>query len=148
MDVKIYDNIIPEDLLIENYNWAKDRSFAVHYRHMYYDFVQSRDGIFSTLAQQGIYRIAVGNKLSHVEDYAPPIAKLWKLVNERVFDNKATIELAPDETLAQLIARFNLPERLVHLVLVDGVYIAPEARATRTLNDGETVAIWPPVAGG
>jgi len=75
-------------------------------------------------------------------------ASLGQYLPTGAVDNKATIELAPDETLAQLIARFNLPERLVHLVLVDGVYVAPEARATRTLNDGETVAIWPPVAGG
>ena len=75
-------------------------------------------------------------------------ASLGQYLPTGAIDNKATIELVPDETLAQLIARFNLPERLVHLVLVDGVYIAPEARETRTLNDGETVAIWPPVAGG
>jgi len=75
-------------------------------------------------------------------------ASLGQYLPSGAVDNKATIELAPDETLAQLIARFNLPERLVHLVLVDGVFIPPEARATRTLKEGETVAIWPPVAGG
>jgi molybdopterin converting factor small subunit len=36
----------------------------------------------------------------------------------------------------------------VHLVLVNGVYIAPDQRDTRVLQEGETLAIWPPVAGG
>jgi sulfur carrier protein ThiS len=75
-------------------------------------------------------------------------ASLGQYLPSGAVDNKATIELAPDESLADLIARFDLPERLVHLVLVDGVFVAPENRAARILKDGETVAIWPPVAGG
>jgi sulfur carrier protein ThiS len=37
---------------------------------------------------------------------------------------------------------------LVHLVLVDGHFVHRDDRATRALKDGETLAIWPPVAGG
>jgi sulfur carrier protein ThiS len=60
------------------------------------------------------------------------------------------IELAVPEgtTVQQLIDRFNLPHKLVHLVLVDGTYVAPSERATRALVDGEALAIWPPIAGG
>jgi len=36
----------------------------------------------------------------------------------------------------------------VHLVLINGSYVAPEDRATRTLVDGDVLAIWPPIAGG
>jgi len=36
----------------------------------------------------------------------------------------------------------------VHIVLVNGVYVAPADRATRTLAEGDVLAIWPPVAGG
>lgn len=75
-------------------------------------------------------------------------ASLGQYLPSGAVDNKATIEVGPDETLADLIRRFDLPERLVHLVLVDGVYISPDDRQKRTLKDGETVAIWPPVAGG
>jgi molybdopterin converting factor small subunit len=38
--------------------------------------------------------------------------------------------------------------KLVHLVLVNGHYINPEDRATRTLAEGDVLAIWPPIAGG
>jgi molybdopterin converting factor small subunit len=33
-------------------------------------------------------------------------------------------------------------------VLINGVYVAPEDRATRTLVEGDVLAIWPPIAGG
>ena len=37
---------------------------------------------------------------------------------------------------------------LVHLVLVNGRYIAPEMRASEVLHPGDALAIWPPIAGG
>jgi molybdopterin converting factor small subunit len=56
---------------------------------------------------------------------------------------------APDgTTISQLIEQFQLPEKLVHLVLVNGRYIDPALRATHTLQEGDALAIWPPIAGG
>jgi len=57
-------------------------------------------------------------------------------------------QVAEGTTVQQLVERFNLPPKLVHLVLVDGTYVAPADRATRVLKDGEALAIWPPIAGG
>lgn len=51
-------------------------------------------------------------------------------------------------TVTQIIERFNVPLKKVHLVLLNGVYLSPEERNTTTLNEGDTLAIWPPVAGG
>jgi sulfur carrier protein ThiS len=51
-------------------------------------------------------------------------------------------------TILKAIEPFGMPPKLVHLVLVHGVYIAPEQRAERVLQDGDVLAIWPPVAGG
>ena len=42
----------------------------------------------------------------------------------------------------------HLPPHLVHIVLVNGTFIAPEDRATRTLQEGDALAIGPPIAGG
>jgi len=37
----------------------------------------------------------------------------------------------------------------VHLVLVNGKYIAPaDRRMSYTLQEGDALAIWPPIAGG
>jgi hypothetical protein len=33
-------------------------------------------------------------------------------------------------------------------MLVNGVYVRPDQRGTRTLNEGDVLVIWPPVAGG
>lgn len=62
--------------------------------------------------------------------------------------NQIALDLAPGTTIDAVIARFRLPAKLAHLVLVDGVYVPPEQRDSRVLRDGETLAIWPPVAGG
>jgi molybdopterin synthase sulfur carrier subunit len=74
-----------------------------------------------------------------LQDYLPSEAKKT---------NALALDLAEETTVAQIIERFSLPQKLVHLVLVDGTYVPPAERAGRLLRDGETLAIWPPVAGG
>jgi molybdopterin converting factor small subunit len=62
--------------------------------------------------------------------------------------NVLELDVAPQASISQIIEPFGLPSRLVHLVLVNGVYVEPPERLTRTLKDGDTLAIWPPIAGG
>jgi len=62
--------------------------------------------------------------------------------------NAIEVEIDPSTTIGDLIERFRLPEKLAHLVLVNGVYVAPGQRMGRTLAPGDVLAIWPPVAGG
>lgn len=73
-----------------------------------------------------------------LSDYLPP---------ERKY-NAVELDIGVDTTIAELVARFNLPPKLVHLVLINGVYIPPEGRPQHKLSNGDVVAIWPPVAGG
>ena len=72
-------------------------------------------------------------------DYLPADARRSNLV---------TLDVADDATIAQIIAPFGLPDKLVHLVLVNGTFIPPEDRASKTLVEGDVLAIWPPIAGG
>jgi len=74
-----------------------------------------------------------------LQDYLPAEAKKT---------NALTLDLDDGTTVAQLVERFALPLKLVHLVLIDGTFVPPAERASRVLSDGETLAIWPPVAGG
>jgi sulfur carrier protein ThiS len=74
-----------------------------------------------------------------LQDYLPAEARKT---------NALSLELEPGTTVAQLVERFALPLKLVHLVLIDGTFVPPADRAGRVLKDGETLAIWPPVAGG
>lgn len=72
-------------------------------------------------------------------EYLPP---------ESRYTNITTLELAPGTTIMEVVDAHKLPPKWVHLVLVNGVYVAPENRATHTLHDADVLAIWPPIAGG
>jgi sulfur carrier protein ThiS len=63
-------------------------------------------------------------------------------------DNRVPLELPEGSSVAQVIEPFGMPHKLVHLVLVNGVYVPPEQRLSHVLNDGDVLAIWPPIAGG
>lgn len=72
-------------------------------------------------------------------DYLPASARRSNIIE---------LDVDGDASISQIIAPFGLPPRLVHLVLVNGHYIQPEQRLTRTLAEGDVLAIWPPIAGG
>ncbi|PZP58024.1 MAG: molybdopterin synthase sulfur carrier subunit [Azospira oryzae] len=74
-----------------------------------------------------------------LQDYLPEEAR-----------GQRALELALPEgsTVASVVEQFHLPEKLVHLTLVNGEYVEREARASHRLHDGDVLAIWPPVAGG
>jgi molybdopterin converting factor small subunit len=74
-----------------------------------------------------------------LSDYLPQQAR---------YTNVIELDIAQDATILQVIAPFALPEKMVHLVLVNGTYIAPEQRMTHVLKEGDALAIWPPIAGG
>lgn len=75
-------------------------------------------------------------------------ALLDKYLPDGAHKNQVDITVADDATVMDVIRSINLPQEHCHLVLVNGVYIAPSERETRVLNEGEALAIWPPVAGG
>jgi molybdopterin converting factor small subunit len=89
--------------------------------------------------ERGSSRMKITFKLfATLTDYLPAARKY----------NAIDLDVAPETTIDDLVERFQVPKKLVHLVLINGVYILPEARATRTLVEGDVLAIWPPVAGG
>ncbi len=74
-----------------------------------------------------------------LQDYLPAEAKKT---------NALALDLEEGTTVGEVIERFALPQKLCHLVLIDGHFIPPGARAVHALKEGDTLAIWPPVAGG
>ena len=53
-----------------------------------------------------------------------------------------------DATIAAALAELNVPKERCHLVLLNGIFVSPSERATCAVRDGDTIAAWPPVAGG
>ena len=64
------------------------------------------------------------------------------------YTNHVELDVSPETTISKLVDKHRMPEKLVHLVLVNGSYVAPEQRLSQTLNEGDVLAIWPPIAGG
>jgi sulfur carrier protein ThiS len=62
--------------------------------------------------------------------------------------NEVSLSVSEGRTVGELIGEHHLPDKLVHLVLVNGSFVAPAERSRHLLKDGDTLAIWPPVAGG
>lgn len=74
-----------------------------------------------------------------LSDYLPEEAKK---------KNELALTLPDGATVAQVIEEHQLPEKLVHLVLINGFYVPPAQRADRRLREGDVLALWPPIAGG
>jgi len=72
-------------------------------------------------------------------DYLPPDARRA---------NRVSLDVADATSVQRVIDDFQLPAKLVHLVLVNGSYIDPADRPTRALQPDDVLAIWPPIAGG
>lgn len=71
-------------------------------------------------------------------EYLPPGGK----------DNRVEMDVADGTSVADLVRETGVPEARTHLVLINGVFVPREERAGKVLQDGDEVAIWPPVAGG
>jgi sulfur carrier protein ThiS len=78
-----------------------------------------------------------------LSDHLPPEAD-----GRRRRGNELPLDVPEGATVQGVIERFKLPLKLVHLVLVNGVYIPPQARAGHSLAADDELAIWPPIAGG
>lgn len=62
--------------------------------------------------------------------------------------NIVAIEIPDELSVHELIARYHVPRESAHLILINGLYVEPEQRDTPIFQDGDVLAIWPPVAGG
>lgn len=61
---------------------------------------------------------------------------------------EAEVTLEGGRSPLQALQHFGIPQKEVHLVLVNGVYLDVSQWGEHRLNDGDVVSVWPPVAGG
>ena len=71
-------------------------------------------------------------------EFLPPTAK----------KNTVVVPLPDAATIAMMLESMNVPKERCHLVLLNGEFVPPSARPETALKDGDTIAVWPPVAGG
>jgi molybdopterin converting factor small subunit len=71
-------------------------------------------------------------------------AGLSKFLPAGAENRKATIDVSEGSSVREIIARLGIPDDHPHILLVNGRQARPET----VLQDGETLAVFPPLAGG
>ena len=75
-------------------------------------------------------------------------ASLGEYLPEGAVRNTIDIEIPENVSLNAVIDEYRVPRELAHLVLVNGVFACESDRDAAILQEGDALAIWPPVAGG
>ena len=75
-------------------------------------------------------------------------ASLGQYLPDEAKNNVTELEIEEDNSAEDVIRHFAIPEESAHLVLVNGIYVNPNDRSHNRFNEGDVLAIWPPVAGG
>ena len=76
-------------------------------------------------------------------------ASLMKYLPPGTSRFRREVRVDDDISLSKLIKKYNISDEEAHLVLVNGHFVnCGEDRDQRILVEGDTVSIWPPVAGG
>jgi molybdopterin converting factor small subunit len=71
-------------------------------------------------------------------------ATLSKYLPRGAEGRKVTVELPEGATVGDLLKHLGIPDGMAALLLVNGTHQPPET----VLKDGETLAMFPPLAGG
>ncbi|MCP4072537.1 MAG: MoaD/ThiS family protein [Hyphomicrobiales bacterium] len=75
-------------------------------------------------------------------------AHLRSYLPGEVVDSTSVYECENDHSINYVLENLHIPLEHCHLVLLNGVFIPPEQRSSQLMLDGDTLAVWPPVAGG
>jgi len=75
-------------------------------------------------------------------------AGLSQFLPENAEKHATKLNISSSETAFSILGKFNVPKESAHLVLLNGVYLQPEEREKPKFREGDTLAVWPPVAGG
>lgn len=62
--------------------------------------------------------------------------------------NEIELDIPPGTSVGDLLEQHNVPMEKCHLILINGVFSPPSRAGKTPLSEADTVAIWPPIAGG
>lgn len=63
-------------------------------------------------------------------------------------ENAVQFCLTEGTTISSALEELKVPEKLCHLVLLNGVFVPPSRRKTDAISEGDVLSVWPPVSGG
>lgn len=75
-------------------------------------------------------------------------ASLMKHLPPDAVRHRAEVEVDVGTSPHALLDRYGVPREQAHLVLRNGIFLYPEQRDDTPLEEGDVIAVWPPVAGG
>jgi len=75
---------------------------------------------------------------AHLRDFMP----------EPGVKGETTYNCPKDNSVNSVLRELNVPLEHCHLVLLNGVFIQPDQREKKAMVQGDTLAVWPPIAGG
>lgn len=62
--------------------------------------------------------------------------------------NAIQLDVKDGATIGEVLTHQQVPRANCHLILVNGVFTPPASADGKELIEGDTLAVWPPVAGG
>lgn len=75
-------------------------------------------------------------------------ATLSPFLPEGAKKNQINIKVKDGATVLNILDTYQVPKEKCHLILINGNHTPLENADQKTLQPGDTLAIWPPVAGG
>lgn len=75
-------------------------------------------------------------------------ATLTPCLPEGAVKNQITIDVSDGTSVMDIIDKYQVPKESCHLILVNGNYTPLLTADQKILQQGDTLAVWPPVAGG
>jgi sulfur carrier protein ThiS len=75
-------------------------------------------------------------------------AALGKYLPPEAHKNQTEMEVPDGATPLDVMGLVGVPPEMAHLVLINGAFVAPPQRGDKQLAEGDSLAMWPPVAGG
>ncbi|MCH8238509.1 MAG: MoaD/ThiS family protein [Proteobacteria bacterium] len=62
--------------------------------------------------------------------------------------NAIELDVKNGATIGDVLTQHCVPREICHLILVNGIFAPPAIADSKQLIEGDTLAVWPPVAGG
>ena len=75
-------------------------------------------------------------------------ATLGRFLPPDAQQNAIKIDVTDGTSVRDVLNRFHVPMETCHLILVNGIFAPPANASEKILQPGDTLAVWPQVAGG